>query len=122
MSIIEIILKSRHYDLIEQLSRNKTNMVKLSKKTGFTYMHVRNVLVKFQERGLIKPIFNTPTEKRDYEVEMTKKGKITFEALRLIKHLDESKEEDITRCIKNSINRLHKVKKQNGKNKSHKRT
>jgi len=73
--------------------KKKCSMKDISKHTNFHFMHVRTVMMQFQDEGLIKPIFNQEEAEHKkepgnpYVIELSKKGQAVQKLLNMFNRL-----------------------------------
>lgn len=92
--MIRFIINSRYIKMFQFMyDKKKCSMKEISKHTNFHFMHVRTVMMQFQEEGLIKPIFEQEEAEHKkekgspYLIELSKKGQAVQKLLNMFNRL-----------------------------------
>lgn len=110
--VIKYAIKTRYVEMLKIIAKRRPSIREITKKNKSSYIHNRQVLEYCQEKGYIKPIFGIDREgKRDFQVELTTKGKIVLSLFYALEKIEETKtKKDLVSFLEGLVRSLASMK------------
>ena len=81
--VFRFVINMRYVDMMKFIRRKNPNMREIARETRFAYPQIREVLMEWETKKLIEPVFNNPDTGRDYNIHLTGAAKI------ILKHFED---------------------------------